>query len=106
MSAESGNKKKPGPTALPGMDRLKATVERALEEIAALRGRLADAESRAGQSDDLLREFVGGKQDPGALARRLAELEAENADLKARLVQGREGIDRVLAKISFLEDRP
>ena len=104
MIAEPSGKKV-GPTTMAGMERLKAMVEQALEEISVLRNRLAEAEGRAGQSDDLLREFVGGKQDPGALARRLDELEAQNAELRDRLIQGRKGVEQALAKIQFLEDR-
>lgn len=80
-------------------------IDRAVAQIRDLRARLAGAEERARQSDELLREFVGGKQDPAALSRRLAELEEENADLKARIQQGRAGVDQVLAQIQFLENR-
>jgi hypothetical protein len=35
----------------------------------------------------------------------VAELDAENKDLRARLERGREGADQMLASIRFLEDR-
>jgi cell division protein FtsB len=63
------------------------------------------AEAKAERGDQLLRQFVDGRQDPGELARRVAELEAENRDLRARLAKGREGVDQMLASIRFLEDR-
>ncbi|MDH3222568.1 MAG: hypothetical protein OEO23_02540 [Gemmatimonadota bacterium] len=88
-----------------GLGRLTSVVEEATREIAVLRQRLSQAEARVGESDDLLREFVGGKQDPAALARRLAQLEAENQALRERLDQGRAGVERVLSRIQFLEDR-
>ncbi|MGI9627192.1 MAG: hypothetical protein ACR2QM_10185 [Longimicrobiales bacterium] len=87
------------------MDRLKAMVDLALEEIVTLRSRLERAEERSGQSDELLREFVGGKQDPGSLARKVSELEAQNAELRDRLAKGHAGVTQVLAKVRFLEDR-
>ena len=101
---ESGSRRRrTGP--LPGMERLRVAVEEAVAEIASLRGQLADAEARMSESDHLLREFVGGKQDPAALARRLSELEAENRELKERMNEGRESVEQVLARIQFLEDR-
>ena len=47
-------------------------------------------------------------QDPaeaGRLLSRLKALESENEDLHARLEQGREGVERVLARIRFLEEQ-
>ena len=84
---------------------LEDVVELAVAEIQDLRQQLQAAEERASQSDQLLRQFVGGTQDPGALSRRVSELEAENGSLRARLEQGRMGVDRALARIQFLEDR-
>ena len=104
MAVESSEGRR-GPVVLPGMDRLAEVVEEAIAEITALRARLAEAEARMGESDELLREFVGGKQDPAALARRLSELEGENQALRDRVSRGREGVEQVLAKIQFLEDR-
>jgi hypothetical protein len=36
---------------------------------------------------------------------RLRALEEENADLRSRIDQGREGVERLLAKIRFLENQ-
>ena len=36
---------------------------------------------------------------------RLKGLEQENADLRARLERGRDGVDRMLARIRFLENQ-
>jgi predicted nuclease with TOPRIM domain len=87
------------------VDRLARAVEEAIQEIEDLRIRLTQAEARVGESDELLREFVGGKQDPAGLARRLTLLEAENEALRARIEEGKAGVERVLAKIQFMEDR-
>ena len=70
-----------------------------------LRQAAADAGERAERSDALLREFVEGRQDPAALARRMAEAEEENEALRGRIERGRERIDQILASIRFLEDR-
>ena len=80
-------------------------VERAIAAVRVARERTMEAEARAERSDELLRQFVDGRQDPGALSRRVAELEAENEDLCGRIGRGREGVDRILASIRFLEDR-
>ena len=87
------------------MEPLEAAVARAIEEVRAARQRAADAEARAERSDQLLRQFVDGREDPGALAGRVTELEAENERLRSRIEQGRAGVDRMLASIRFLEDR-
>lgn len=90
---------------VPAMEPLEAAVVRAIEEVRAGRQRVADAETRAERSEQLLRQFVDGREDPGALASRVAELEAENERLRSRIEQGRAGVDRMLASIRFLEDR-
>ena len=88
-----------------GMDRLEEAVERALAELDAARDAAREAEERAQRSDKLLRQLVEGQRDPAALAERVAELEAENEDLRDRIGRGREAVDRILASIRFLEDR-
>lgn len=90
---------------VPALAPLETAVERAVQEVRAARERAAQAEARAQRSEQLLRQFVDGREDPGALADRVAELEAENENLRARIEQGREGVDNILASIRFLEDR-
>lgn len=104
MDGDAGGRRRTA-APLPGMERLRVAVEEAVAEIASLRSQLAEAEARMSESDHLLREFVGGKQDPAALARRLSELEAENKALRERMDVGRENIEQVLSRIQFLEDR-
>ncbi len=87
------------------MESLAETVGRVAEEVRSARRRAAMAEERAKRSDELLRQFVGGKRDPVALTGRLSELEAENELLRSRIQAGRQEIDRVLARIRFLEAR-
>lgn len=89
----------------PAMDLLEKAVDRAIEELRAARREAREAEARAERSDQLLRQFVDGRQDPAALAERVKELEAENEDLRDRIRRGRDGVDRILSSIRFLEDR-
>ena len=91
--------------ALPGIEPLESAVRRLITEVHELRQVAADAQERARRSDELLREFAEGRQDPGTLSRRMAEVEAENDDLRGRIERGRERIDQILARIRFLEDR-
>ena len=91
--------------SLPGMDSLEEVVDLAIVEIRAARARAGEAEEQAERSAAMLRQFVEGDEDPGALSRRVAVLEAENEDLRRRIERGRAGIGRILASLRFLEDR-
>lgn len=91
--------------AIPGVEALEVAVRRLIAEMRNARQSEADARARADRSDELLRQFVDGRQDPGALSRRVAEVEAENVQLRQRIERGRERIDQILASIRFLEDR-
>lgn len=87
------------------MRALELAVGRVVAELRGLRRRAEEAEERAERIDELLREFSEGSEDPGTLARKVAKLEGENEALRARIRRGREGIDRIMARIRFLEDR-
>jgi len=91
--------------AMPGVEALEAAVRRLIAELRDVRQSEASARARADRSDELLRQFVDGRQDPAALSRRVAEVEAENDALRRRIERGRERIDQILASIRFLEDR-
>ena len=101
------NREASGPAGTPasGLDALESAVQRMIADVRSTRERAMIAEAKAERGDQLLRQFVDGRQDPGELARRVAELEAENQDLRARVAKGREGVDQMLASIRFLEDR-
>lgn len=88
-----------------GMDRLAEAVDRALAELGAAREEAKEAGERAERGEQLLRQLADGRQDPAALAERVAQLEAENEDLRDRIGRGREAVDRILASIRFLEER-
>lgn len=90
---------------VPEMRALELAVGRVVAEVRGLRRRAKEAEERAERIDELLREFSEGSEDPGTLARKVAKLEGENEALRARIRRGREGIDRIMARIRFLEDR-
>ena len=83
---------------------LEQAVGRVLEEVESLRGRVKESESRTRNVEELLRRFTKGEVDPGNLQERLSELEAMNQGLLDRIDSGREGVERVLARIRFLEE--
>jgi hypothetical protein len=86
-----------------------AELERAigdmLDRIAWMNERMALAEEKSDELEELLRRFTGHEVEPGDMVTRLRKLEEENADLRARMEQGREGVDRLMAKIRFLENQ-
>ena len=84
---------------------LERVVGLALEELEGLRGRAAEADHRCAELETLLSSFRVGEEDPVAMKARLTRIEAENRDLKERIEQGREGVERLLARIRFLEDQ-
>lgn len=84
---------------------LEGAVGQALDQLARMDQRVHAAEAKNGELAELLRRFTGNEVEPGQILTRLRRLEEENADLRTRLEQGRDGIDRLLAKIRFLEDQ-
>ncbi|MBW3535219.1 MAG: hypothetical protein KY453_08405 [Gemmatimonadetes bacterium] len=84
---------------------LDAAVGRTLGELERLRSELAASRKRRAELADLLEGFGKGDRDPVEMAARLDVLEKENADLRERVARGREGVERLLARIRFLEDQ-
>jgi predicted RNase H-like nuclease (RuvC/YqgF family) len=88
--------------ALHELDR---AVGAAVERLRALRTRAEEAETRARDLQELLHRFTGDPEEAGRLLGRLRALEAENTDLRQRLARGREGVERMLARLRFLEEQ-
>lgn len=82
---------------------LDSAVSRTVELLASERKRAVEAEAKSRELDEIVRRFTGDEAASGRLLSRLKHLEDENADLRRRLETGREGIDRLLARIRFLE---
>jgi predicted nuclease with TOPRIM domain len=83
------------------VERLEASGEKAAEE----RARADAAEARTAELAELVKRFTGDEAEAGRLMSRLKSLEQENAELRARLERGRDGVDRMLARIRFLENK-
>ena len=84
---------------------LERTVGLAVEELRALRTRATEAEARGAELGELLQRFTGDEAAAGRLLTRLRALEEENTELRRRLEKGREGVERMLARLRFLEDQ-
>jgi predicted RNase H-like nuclease (RuvC/YqgF family) len=84
---------------------LAAAVERALERIRELEGRVSDAESRSGELGAMLERFNADEEAPARMLERLGRLEEENREMRRRLEAGRGAVDRLLARIRFLEEK-
>jgi hypothetical protein len=54
----------------------------------------------------MLKGVTSGEGGPRDMIAKLHILEEENRDLRRRLDEGREGVDRLLAQIKFLEEQP
>ncbi len=86
------------------LTRLDEAVGRMMDELELLRGRVRRAEAQARDAQALLRRFSEGDDDPAQQHDRMMALEEENRELRERLEKGREGIERLLARIRFLEE--
>ncbi len=86
-------------------ERLEVAVGQLLEGLEAAKARAVLAEAKNSELVKLLSRFTGDEEEAGRLVGRLKGLESENADLRARLDRGREGVDRMIARIHFLENQ-
>ncbi len=100
MSNPVGDAAQPDRAAFEALDR---AIGDLLARLTWLHDRAALAEEKSEDLEEMLRRFTGSEVDAGQLISRLRHLEGENADLRGRLEQGRAGVDRLLAKIRFLE---
>ncbi len=88
-----------------GLPALEAAVTRTIDELRTARAQATEAALRSVQLEALLGSFEAGSESPSRMKERLILLEEENRDLRARLEQGRETVERLLARFRFLEDQ-
>ena len=103
--ADTGAVPRSAAAVAPRIEGLEDVVRRLIAALAEERRSAEAAVERARECEKLLGEFAAGHRDPVALVRRVAELEREKADLRARLQHGRNRVDDILARIRFLENR-
>lgn len=80
-------------------------VSRTLERLDEMETRVREVSDRAAQLEGLLERFRAGEEDPAEIASRAERLREENRDLRDRLARGRKGVERLLARIRFLEEQ-
>jgi hypothetical protein len=88
-----------------GFTALDHAVARALDELKRARQRAAEAEWRSRELSDLLHSFESGEETAMGMKERLLRLEDENQDLRSRIERGRETVERLLARVQFLENQ-
>lgn len=94
-----------GEPARGALARLDEVVGNLLARAEVHRARAREAEERSRELETLLRRFADGDENPAGLQTRISELRKENEDLKARVRKGRDQVERLLARIRFLEEQ-
>lgn len=92
------------PTLPPEVDRLELTVRRLMDEHGQWRRRAQRAERRVAELEAALKGVTSGEFDPLALGSQLEAAQRENQALRDRLDQARQTVDRITARLQFLED--
>lgn len=87
------------------LKRLDRAVGRLIDALEKERERSRQAKGRVAELEKLLKRFEKNGVDPTALSGKVKRLQKENRELKSRIKRGREGAERVLAKIKFLEEK-
>jgi len=87
------------------MKRLNAAVRGALDEIDRLRAELAQARRQNAEMEDILKGITSGERSPAQMMLELDRAQTQNTDMRERLEQGRDAVERLLAKIRFLEEQ-
>jgi len=84
--------------------KLEATVRRLLDEAAGYRARVQVAEQQAADLEGTLRDMSSGALDPVKMKDGLRKLEAENQELRRRMVAAQDRIRRLVARFDFLRE--
>ena len=85
--------------------RLETAVARLLKEHAAALGRVRAAETRLQELEKRLNDARKSGADPSQLQETIGLLRERNAELEKRIDAGRAGVDRLLSRVRFLEER-
>ena len=84
------------------MARLERSVRHLLDEVAGYRARAQVAERKATELERTLRQLSTGGLDPLKLRDGVKKLEQENRELRRRMVQAQDRIQRLVGKFDFL----
>lgn len=101
MSNHAGN----GARERQPLDELEGAIGDMLDRLTWMNERMTLAQEKSDELEELLRRFTEHEVEPVEMVSRLRVLEEENADLRSRIERGRESVERLLAKIRFLESQ-
>jgi seryl-tRNA synthetase len=90
--------------APPELDRLELKVRDLLEAHDAWRRRTEAAEARVRELEQAMRGMTDGDLDPVALADQVRALEQRSNVLRERMQQAQEAVQRMLARLHFVEE--
>ena len=102
MSKPGDNGERPEEEALASLE---GAVAKAVEQLSRMARRVDAAEAKSNELEEVVKRFTGDVGEASRLLSRLQRLEDENLDRRERIHQGREGIERLLAKVRFLENQ-
>ena len=93
-----------GQSVQEGVVVLEEAVDQAIDQLSTMSERIGLIEAKNTELAKLVERFTGDELEADRIVTQVRELEAENTELRDRLVRGREGVDRLLTKIQFLEN--
>lgn len=93
------------PDASEPFARLESAVRRLIRRSAELRTELRSARARNRELMELLAPIAEGEAGPESVVERLRAAEDERRELEGRLERGRQVVERMMARIRFLEDQ-
>ena len=93
------------PDASELFSRLESAVRRLIRQSAELRAELRSARERNRELMELLAPVAEGEAGPESVVERLRAAEDERRELEGRLERGRQVVERMMARIRFLEDQ-
>ncbi len=107
MSSSGSKKQRASKDVTPAeaVKRLESAVTAALARVELLEGEVVRMNEQGEELEGLLKGVTSGDAGPREMIAKLHILEEENSDLRRRLEEGREGVDRLLAQIRFLEEQ-
>ena len=107
--SSSGSKRQRAPTGVApdkAVERLENAVTAALTRVELLEDEVVRMNTQGQELEGMLKGVTSGEGGPRDMIAKLHILEEENHDLRRRLDEGREGVNRLLAQIKFLEEQP
>ena len=84
---------------------LERIVDAAVRHLGEVTRRAEMAEDRNAEFEALIKRFAGDEGDAGQVLHRLAELEEDNENMRSRLEAGQVSVDKLIAKIRFMEEQ-